>query len=245
MTEWIVEVAGEPLIVEVDAGAHEAVVVEIILPGPQGPVGPVGAPGPAGPQGAAGVPGPAGATGSQGPKGDAGEAGPQGLTGTPGPAGSTGPQGPAGPAGANGIGVWTVIASQAVGAPQAHVSFTGIPQTYSELMLLVDGLSHDSGTATGVNVDYSDNSGASFPNTVAVASAAVGSTQPLWGAVFLPDYAAAGRRKIMWGRYLGALNTGSTAPIVSALNTTAPINALRVRPLAGSLDAGTVTLLGR
>jgi hypothetical protein len=42
-----------------------------------------------------------------------------------------------------------------------------------------------------------------------------------------------------------ALNSGSTAPIMAMLNTIAPIDALRLRPLPGNFDAGTVTLLGR
>lgn len=140
---------------------------------------------------------------------------------------------------------WTVIGTQTLAAAQAAVSFTGIPQSYSELMLIADGLSHDNGATTGFNLQYSMNNGATFVNSVGVASALVGSTQPVWGALFFPDYASTGRRKLLWGRYLGALNAGSTAPIISALNTTDPINALRVVAGAGNLDAGSLILLAR
>lgn len=142
-----------------------AMVLAIVIPGPQGEVGPMG------PQGEEGIQGPQGDQGSEGPVGDdgvngtacwdingngvgdvpdedingdmvvdvndcTGPQGPQGNPGPQGPQGDSGPQGPEGPQGPPGPG--TTMANASFGGYQ-NIGVVCMHYNGGEVMITVDG----------------------------------------------------------------------------------------------------------
>ena len=110
-----------------------------ILTGPQGPTGSTGVTGNSGytltgPQGPIG---PTGSTGSIGPTGIRGPTGPTGIRGVTGPRGPTGTSNSTGPTGPTGVpnGGSQIISSITVTGPTNVISFTGIPQYFTNLQV--------------------------------------------------------------------------------------------------------------
>lgn len=158
----------------------------------------------------------------------------------------------------NGAGSITIAATGAgwtqIGAtltPSTNMAeFTGIPQTYTELMLIATGVSHNNGTSTDLQVQVQDGttwSAAVKINTgSALAAATINSA-----VVNIPGYTKdigviSSMVQTPWptsvslGPTFGTDNVGTTP-----FACTGGIDGLRLLWGAGNYDAGTVALFGR
>jgi hypothetical protein len=148
---------------------------------------------------------------------------------------------------AGGGGGWTLIETIAPNGTSAAL-FDDIPTTYSDLLLLVKGVSHASGSNQGFRLEFSANNGVSFsPPTLFTVNAAASN---IWyGGLMIPGY------RLDVGTILGLashLVTGdpdAAAPSASvnmAWRCTGGMNALRVTPGSATFDgAGSIQLYGR
>jgi hypothetical protein len=137
---------------------------------------------------------------------------------------------------------WTEIAS-VTPTGTGTVTFSSIPQTYQNLMLLFEGVSHDSGSNQSLNISVSPDGSAfgTAHSLVILATAASVYT----GGVRIDGYRNSA------GPVAGGITTGASA-IIGAGNATTPnvwrcaggIQALRAQWSGGNNDAGTYRLMG-
>lgn len=208
-----------------------------------GPAGDDGEPGAAGPPGLRGA---RGATGPTGPAGTPG--GPRGVPGANGEDGETFfLPGPRGPAGATGGGDWALLATQ-VCAGAGNYDFTGLAG-YSEIAVVIVSVTRSGATTAQLRV--STDNGATFLSTsgdyVSVTTAGVesnaaqiafftgGSASARSGEILIRGFDLAEPK---WAR------STSTLPLWLIPLATA-LNAVRVLPSSGTLDAGTIYVYGR
>lgn len=222
------------------------------------------------------VSGATGATGPTGPTGDAGATGPTGPTGPAGATGATGATGPTGPTGAAGAdGSLVKIAQVVVGTPQATITFSSIPGTYTDLVLTLCGRDTSSAaTNQGVHIQFngdtttgnytgsayrSINGGAMTTSVPGITSDGVnfqgipgvnGNANAMgMGELVISDYAGTAFYKAGHSRY--TYYYGSTPSIeVGAFGilwkSTAAITSIVIGGITTAFDTGTVaTLYGR
>ncbi|MBN9074281.1 MAG: hypothetical protein J0H34_22315 [Rhizobiales bacterium] len=130
-------------------------------------------------------------------------------------------------------------------ATGAAVSFTSIPQGYDELLVVFDGVSHDSGTSTTIGLRASTNNGSSYSSALAV-TGSVAASAVLSGTMSLARYSkaiSAGSAEIGTVGSSPAL-TGPVAIPVKG-DHAGGVNAIQFLPAAGAFDAGTITLYAR
>lgn len=142
---------------------------------------------------------------------------------------------------------WTQIGSTTtVSSPVSSVVFSSIPTTYSDIMLTVDGASHNNGSATDMNFSISSNNGSAWSNSSllvnGVAAAAV-----LMAAVRVGNYQSTICLIDAAGAVKGAAPDVemTTNPDTAVAVMSAAVNAIRITFTAGSIDAGTFKLWGR
>ena len=189
------------------------------VPGPAGPQGPEGPPGPPGEDGDPGATGATGATGPTGPTGPTGAASSvPGPTGPAGPTGPTGLTGPTGPAGAAAVGGMVKIAKVVCTGSQATITFSAIPQTFTDLLIIAQGRDTTAGTAdSALSMQFNgDNTSGNYDGALQVAgngvSATSGNVPPTalgLGIGWFPNNGAtagaAGLAKILIPNYAGAV----------------------------------------
>ena len=136
---------------------------------------------------------------------------------------------------------WTEIAS-ATPSGVNTVDFTGIPQTFTDLMIVVNGLQH-SHTATNIlNIGVSD--GSTF-STVATLYNGFSKSGVLYGKSVIKDY----RRDI--GGVIGQHGVMGSSPAIvgtvigPAYRCTGGVKGLRLKVTSANFTAGTIKLYGR
>lgn len=145
---------------------------------------------------------------------------------------------------------WDQISTQTVSGAVAAVTFTGIPQTFSEIALQITGASHDSGSSQSPSVLVSTDNGSAFSSAGVLGAPPLNSTQTLLGMARIIGYA----RDSAIGEGVAALTPGSSPTVAATGSTTATshvilctggIDAVRFVWSGGNVDAGTFVLLGR
>lgn len=134
---------------------------------------------------------------------------------------------------------WTPITSVSTTSTSAVTIVTSLTQVYTELMLVLVGVSHDNASAYFV-FDFSYDNGSTWPLAMQVtaASAAAGASSAI---AYVSRYSQASAAKIGWV----PLYTTAAGTYHFQDATADTIDAIRIRPSAGSFDAGTVYLYGR
>lgn len=140
-------------------------------------------------------------------------------------------------------GEWTQIATSTP-TGTGTVTFASIPTTYSDLLLVVNGISHDAGSSQFFQVALSPD-GTSFSTALAIGLSAAGAN--FWyGALPIPGY-----RKDAGACQAAMMVTATASPVTSQVNNnfgwrcTGGISAIRLTFASGNFDAGTLTLYGR
>lgn len=137
---------------------------------------------------------------------------------------------------------WTQIAAIAP-TGTALAEFTAIPSGFADLILSLEGVSHDNASNTSLTIALSGD-GVTF-STAATIAASAAAVVTWHGAVELCRYTAnAGMGKAA----IGNLATPPASASVSsnfAWRVNGGIKAVRLAPAAGLFDAGTIGLYGR
>lgn len=143
---------------------------------------------------------------------------------------------------------WTQIGSS-VSASGTTVAFTSIPSSYSELMLVLTGVSVNTMSTDYVTLAISSNNGSSY-STAAQMTTAIGDSPLIYGSVILRGLNLTCNQLSVG---LAVLSSNPSLSINSgegvsngAFRSTSRINALRIGTGGGSaFDAGTISLYGR
>lgn len=159
----------------------------------------------------------------------------------------------------NGAGVAPSFATPSIGWTQiatftptgTFVTFSSIPQTYTDLFLLIDGVSHNSGANVGLSLQASYNNGTNT-TSISILPTTIPSTNVVNGAYFVTGYtknAMAFTGGVTYGASSTAnfffLTGGSPQLTTLVLGGTRTLNWLQLQWGGGNFDAGTVTLFGR
>lgn len=148
--------------------------------------------------------------------------------------------------GSGGGGGWTQIGAAANTTSGSAVSFTSIPASYLDLVLLFEGVSHNNGSPTTLTIELSDNNGTNWtPGTSASASTfAAGDT--VYGRIDIPCYRLpAGALQTQIAALAADRTVGTNAAQSRQFRLAAGINAIRIGLTAGAFDAGTIRLFAR
>lgn len=139
---------------------------------------------------------------------------------------------------------WKQIASVTVGAPQAAVDFSSIPLTWDTLILLYKDASHDSGSSQTLQIQFSNDNGATKTTAINIGASASGASMISGGLLVngysrdvsfaVPSFATSG----------SSLFAQSGNPTVNsiAIRADGGINFVRVVYSGGNVDGGTFTL---
>lgn len=140
---------------------------------------------------------------------------------------------------------WTQIATTTP-TGTGTVTFSSIPTTYNDLLMVAEGVSHNSGSNQSLDFYVSPDGAAFGSGGFLVSSGAGASTYR--GGVMIPGY------RENAGVIVGALTAAGSDPYVAAGASTSDtlawrssggISAVRIAWSAGNYDAGTITLYGR
>ncbi len=148
----------------------------------------------------------------------------------------------AAPSGGGGGG-WTQIGSTLTPTGVSSVEFNDIPATYSELVLVCEGLSHNFGSNTALRVNFSDN-GVNWTADYTWGTSA--SAAVAWyGGLHIPHYTAPAGMAAGTAADLSSNNSLNTSSGVPAWRCAGGITDIRVKVNGGNFDAGTLKLYGR
>ena len=137
---------------------------------------------------------------------------------------------------------WTQIAT-ATPSGTGTVTFSSIPSTYNDLLVVIEGVSHNSGSSQWLDL-YVSPDGASFGSAAPLVTSGAGAST-YRGGVMIPGY-----RKNA-GVIASAVTAAGSDPYVAAANATMAwrcsggIASVRIAWAAGNYDAGTLTIYGR
>lgn len=141
---------------------------------------------------------------------------------------------------------WTQIATTTISGTAANVTFSSIPQTYSDLLLKVDGASHNSSSTQTLDVYASVNNGTTIDGMNYTSGYPIDNLTNMFGGLVIFGY------RNNAGPMAGSLNSDETAYGIGRstnpaayFTLSAALNWLRVAFSGGSIDAGTFTLYGR
>lgn len=124
-------------------------------------------------------------------------------------------------------------------------SITGIPATYSDLLLEILGLSHNSGSNQSLQIELTDN-GVNWTAPLIIMTASAASAT-IYGSVTIPRYRAAagqigiGLADLTTDRSTSTGGIGNNRPWRIA----GGINGVRLSPSAGNFDGGSWKLWGK
>jgi len=125
-------------------------------------------------------------------------------------------------------------------------TFSSIPTTYTNLLLVFEGVSHNDGSSQNILYELSDNNGTNWTTAANLLNAAP--TDTVYGAVSIPGYLLAAGQLVSSIRNLAAnrttVTTTTTGLVTASWRIAAGINAIRISLAAGSGDAGALKLYG-
>lgn len=136
---------------------------------------------------------------------------------------------------------YTVFDTQAT-TSGTSVTFSSIPQTAGDLLFAFKGVSHDSGTSQGMNVQFSKDNGSNWTTAIAVHTAAWAASGTGYGSITIYDYRDADMQR--WDGYIINIGVGGTGTRANSAGTVLSlvggINAVRFLPTAGNFDGGSI-----
>lgn len=141
---------------------------------------------------------------------------------------------------------WQEIAAITPGSVQ-YINFTSIPQTFSDLRFVFEGVSHNNGSTTQLQLWVSPDGSTWSSAATILTGPTVSAANAFYGSCEIPGYRA-NAGKILTGLNPMSNSLGLTAGNpVSTLTWVCPggIKALSVGWAAGQYDAGTIRLMGR
>ncbi|MFN3553446.1 MAG: hypothetical protein ACK4UL_10085, partial [Novosphingobium meiothermophilum] len=146
--------------------------------------------------------------------------------------------------GGGGASEWTEIAS-VTPTGVSSVDFANLKTTvYNDLLIVFEGLSHDSGSNTTFSIAISAN-GSTFGNAYVITNS-VAATAVLHGGRIIPNFRANAGLSASGPTTINDLGqAASLAAANSAWRCNGGIDAIRIATGAGNFDAGTIRLLGR
>lgn len=147
----------------------------------------------------------------------------------------------------SGGGGWTQIGSTINTTSGTSASFTSIPSTYSDLLLVFEGVSHNNGTATNFRLGLSDD-GVNWTADTPINNTTFANTATIYGGLLIPGYRKTAGLTPMLVESLTADRTISASiglAFALAWRIAAGIQALRITVQAGSFDAGALKLFAR
>lgn len=124
----------------------------------------------------------------------------------------------------------------------ASSSITGIPDRFSDLLIEILGLSHDSGSNQTLRIETSHD-GSTW--TTPIGSSSIAASGTWYGGISIPGYRKAAGLILLAPNNLTADNTSATAGATIAWRHAAGIQAIRLSPAAGNFDAGSWKLWGK
>lgn len=145
------------------------------------------------------------------------------------------------------ISEWTQIATSGTLSGTSY-TFTSIPQTYADLLVVLDGLSHNNGSSTTFQMLVG--SGGALTGSWAI-SASVSAASVVHGGIFIPGYRYSrgclhlGTAPLSNTNDLGSNTSTGNGPSAIWKLANGGIDTLRLLMGAGSFDAGVATLYGR
>lgn len=122
------------------------------------------------------------------------------------------------------------------------IDFTGIPTTYSDLMLVFNGVSHNFASNAGLNMSTSDGTTYSSGSSV---SNQIPATGTWYGSILIPGYNENG------GRLTGGIENHANNTLLTPIDASRSwrhdggMKAVRFSLTSGSFDLGSVVLKGR
>ena len=138
---------------------------------------------------------------------------------------------------------WTQIGSTATPSGVSSVEFNDIPASYSELVLVCEGLSHNFDNNTALRVNFSDN-GTNWTGDYTWGTAA--SAAVAWyGGLHIPHYTAPAGMAASTVTDLSSNNSLGTRSGTPAWRCAGGVTDIRVKVNGGNFDAGTLKLYGR
>jgi len=141
---------------------------------------------------------------------------------------------------------WTQIAT-ATPSGTGTVTFSSIPSTYSDLLIVIEGASHNSGSSQTLDLFVSPD-GASFGSAAFLVYPSGAGANTYRGGAFIPGY------QLNAGVISCAVTAAGSDPYVAgpassnhsmAWRCSGGIAAVRIAWAAGNYDAGTLTIYGR
>jgi hypothetical protein len=145
--------------------------------------------------------------------------------------------------GGSGVGGWVQLGAAANASGSAAITFTTIPTGYSDLMLVVEGVSHNNPGSTGFTVELSDNAGANW--TAANVLQGFAAADAVFGRIAIAGYRLPAGAMTSELAAIAADRTITTGGISRVWRLAAGIDAVRIGIGAGSFDAGTMRLFAR
>lgn len=142
---------------------------------------------------------------------------------------------------------WTQIGSTLATTGGTSAAFTAIPTTYADLLLVFEGISHNSGSSQSLTLELSPD-GSTWTAPWTLNASGGGASAAIYGALTVPRYRGGS------GMILGAVNDMAADNTTAANNISgsgrswrmsAGIQALRIGVTGGAFDAGALKLFGR
>jgi hypothetical protein len=138
---------------------------------------------------------------------------------------------------------WTQLGSAASTTSGSSVSFASIPATYSDLMLVFEGVSHNNGGSTNITIELSDNNGTTWSAGNAVQGFVAGDA--VFGRIAICGYRLPAGALTSELAAIAADRTVAGGGLSRVWRLAAGIDAIRIGLVAGAFDAGTIKLFAR
>lgn len=148
---------------------------------------------------------------------------------------------------------WTLISSVTPAVGDPSVTFSSIPQTYADLLVIINGVSHNAGGTGRLRVLGSYNNGTNFAlQDLEVAAHAA--TDFTFGSIFITGYTTSCPIFIGGSTYYTSTTPGTinfqtanstSVPVVLPLGSGRTLNWISFNWSNGNFDAGSIALYGR
>lgn len=137
-------------------------------------------------------------------------------------------------------GVDELLARTSLGTSTTY-AVTGLPTTYKRFIVIIDGMSHNSGSDKTPYIELSDDNGSSWTSQFKIGPG-LSSASTLHGLTTIDQVAIASVGKVVIGMHganaAGRSIYGHTTEVIDA------VNAIRVGYASGDIDGGFITILG-